>query len=166
MKPPRAHVSNFPQPVLREFPLKVQRVLLNHGGAKKGRDSVDRRGSSRAVGRKHRERRRGRERLREWGLERCARVCWTKADPQIRKRRTEYALEKSLPGRLRIVYSVPASQDRSTPLRQKLPGKSNPGCERVFSLGIVTGSATNSLDTGWYWAGKKRTQKITGKHPR
>src|SRR6516165_6770374 len=128
MHSPRAHVPNFPQPVLRKFPLKVQRVLLNHGRPKKGRDSINRRGSSRAVRRKHRERRRGRKRLRKRGLEGCAGVGGTKADSQIRKRRTEHTLEKSLPGRPRIVYSVPASQDRSAHLWQKLPGKSNPGC--------------------------------------
>src|SRR5215469_560598 len=128
MNPPRAHVSNFPQPGLRKFPLKIQRVLLDHGGAKKGRDRINRRGSSRTVRRKHRERWRCRKRLRKRGLESCARVHGTKADSQIRKRRTEYALKKSLPGRLRIVYSVPASQDHSAQLRQKPPGKSNPGC--------------------------------------
>src|SRR5215469_17838569 len=127
MNPPRAHVSNFPQPGLRKFPLKIQGVLLNHGGAKKGRDSINRRGSSRTVRRKHRERRRGRKRLRERGLESCAGVCGTKEDSQIRKRRAKDALKKSLPGRLRIVYSVPASQDRSAHLWQTLPGKSNPG---------------------------------------
>src|SRR5215472_12002773 len=99
MNPPRAHVSNFPQPGLRKFPLKIQRVLLDHGGAKKGRDSINRRGSSRTVRHKHRERRRGRKGLRERGLESCAGVGGTKADSQIRKRGAEHALKKSLPGR-------------------------------------------------------------------